>query len=86
MNTTLGHRLAVRRTQQDLAQGTLAARVGITQTHLSEIEHNRRPLLRMAGETLLQLAQALDVSTDYLLGLTDDPTPHWTRQEVPSGA
>jgi transcriptional regulator with XRE-family HTH domain len=81
MNTTLGHRLAVRRTQQDLAQGDLASRAGITQTHLSEIEHNRRPLDRMAAGTLVKVARALEVSTDYLLGLTDDPTPHWTRQE-----
>lgn len=82
MNTTLGHRLAVRRTQQGIPQGVLAVRVGITQTHLSEIEHNRRHLDRMAGHTLSQLAWALATSTDYLLGLTDDPTPHWTHLDV----
>lgn len=34
---------------------------------------------RVPGEArlLIGAAKAYGVSTDYLLGLTDDPTPHW---------
>lgn len=29
----------------------------------------------MSADTVRRLAQTLDVSADFLLGLTDDPTP-----------
>lgn len=29
-----------------------------------------------SSDTLADLAEALNVSADFLLGLTDDPTPH----------
>ena len=39
---------------------------------IGHVEHGRKAL-RLDG--LAHAAQALEVSTDYLLGLTDDPTP-----------
>lgn len=41
-------------------------------------------------KSIYKLALAFGVSTDYLLGLTDDPTPHWSHEatapELPSEA
>ncbi|GHU37330.1 hypothetical protein FACS1894105_09230 [Clostridia bacterium] len=34
------------------------------------------------AEQLAKIAVALGVSADYLLGLTDDPEPHYTRGEI----
>ncbi len=39
---------------------------------ISHVENNRTGLVR---DGLIQAARVLGVSTDYLLGLTDDPTP-----------
>jgi transcriptional regulator with XRE-family HTH domain len=48
------------------------------QSHLSAIERGSRGL---SIEFLIPLAKALDTSTDYLTGLTDDPTPRVTLNE-----
>lgn len=58
-------------------------RAGHTQDSLAEfIEIHRRMITRYengesspSAEVLARLADALNVSTDYLVGLTDDPTP-----------
>src|SRR5262249_9420727 len=49
-----------------------------------ELEVNIRQIARFesggtdtSGESLVKLAQVFSVSTDYLLGLTDDPTPRY---------
>lgn len=63
--TTLGGRIAGRRRTLELHQATVAARVGVTQRHLSKLENNDGvPSWRVA----LKLADALDVSLDYLAG------------------
>ena len=45
---------------------------GIDQSTYSELERGLRP---MSTGQCIQLALALDTSTDYLLGLTDQITP-----------
>lgn len=72
MDVDLGHRLAMVRHARRISQIELARRVEITQKHLSQIETGARPLLRLACETIVRLARALHVSTDYLLGVKDD--------------
>ena len=60
-------RMALGWTQQELAKVT-----GIPYPTLSRIEHAEQS---MHYERVVALADALDVSTDYLLNRTDDPTP-----------
>ena len=68
MHTDLGHRLAMARHAKRVPQMALAKLVGISQKHLSQIEHGHVPIRSVAGGTLLRLAECLDVTTDYLLG------------------
>jgi DNA-binding XRE family transcriptional regulator len=83
-DTTLGKRVRQTRRQKDLTQKALGGLAGINPITISRLEQSN--LEHAYAMTLRDLAQALGVSTDYLVGLTDDPTPHWTRQEVPHDA
>ena len=76
----LGARVRQARKRLGLRQGVLAEKAGLDAGNLSELEHGHKPSARI--ETLASLAHVLQVSTDYLLGLTDEPTPRWTRQEM----
>ena len=60
-------RMALGWTQQELAKAT-----GIPYPTLSRIEHGEQS---MHYERVIALADALNVSTDYLLNRTDAPTP-----------
>jgi transcriptional regulator with XRE-family HTH domain len=64
-------RMALGWTQQDLAKLTR-----IPYPTLSRIEHGEQS---MHYERIVTLADTLQVSTDYLLNRTDDPTPATKR-------
>jgi len=65
-------RLRAARAMRGLSQANLAERTRLQQTAVSHYESGtRRPSLR----NLRRLAEALEVTTDYLVGHTDDPTP-----------
>lgn len=49
----------------------LAKQAGLHEQHLAKIERGDRT--RIEAKTVAHLAYALAVSSDYLLGLTDDP-------------
>jgi transcriptional regulator with XRE-family HTH domain len=68
-----GERLRARRQQLNLRQQALAHHMGAAQGWISELEHGKQS--RIEAETVYRFAQALNCSTDYLMGLTDDPTP-----------
>ena len=51
----------------------LAKRAGLHEQHLAKVERGHRQ--HVAAETIIALADALNVSTDYLLGRSDTPTP-----------
>ena len=55
-----------------LSQQELADRIGIGQTTISDYEGDRR---EPTARALIKLARFFNVSTDYLLGLTDNPQP-----------
>lgn len=61
------------RKARGMTQVELAERSGMSQAGLSRIEGGVD--LSMTADTLVKIARALEVSSDYLLGLTDDPRP-----------
>ncbi len=65
----------VRRARQlrDLPASRLAADAGISPAYIYVLENNHAP--NAYATTVAGLAQALRVSADYLLGLTNDPRP-----------
>src|SRR5262245_46293867 len=78
LNMTLfAERLKAARQQAGLTQSDLALRCGLNLPNLNALERGKGAGVR--GETLVRLAVALRASTDYLLGLTDDPHPRRRR-------
>ncbi len=64
------NRLKEARDLKDISQGELANRSGLQPSAISHFETNAR---KPSFENLKKLADALDVSTDYLLGRVDEP-------------
>lgn len=58
-------RLAAKMTQEQLAELS-----GLKQFHISRIENG--DIKDIKGDTIVRLARALRVSTDYLLGMDED--------------
>jgi transcriptional regulator with XRE-family HTH domain len=77
---TLGDRLARIRGFRRLTQAEVAKRSGLKVQHISRLEQDHRTHVR--SDILLRLAEALDCSADYLLGLTDDPQPRKQPRKV----
>ena len=75
----LGARLAEARKNAGVSQAELAdALGGHVQSMVSHVEAGRRHL---RAEDIAKAARELNVSTDHLLGLTDDPTPAVSRND-----
>ena len=85
----LGPRLRQTRRALDLTQQQLEQLSGVHYTTISRIEKGHTT--QVYAETVRQLAKVLHVSTDYLLGLTDEPGPpppsahQQPRQAAPVG-
>jgi transcriptional regulator with XRE-family HTH domain len=56
-----------------MTKAQIAQRAEIRWAQFQKILTGQRP--QVSADTVRRLAQALNVSSDYLLGLTDDPTP-----------
>lgn len=71
-NEEFGNRLRALRMQRKVASAYVADRVGIARSTYTGYETQQRypPL-----ETLGKIAAVLNTSTDYLIGLTDNPEP-----------
>ena len=72
-----GERLRRRRRACQLTQQALARQLGVGQGWLSELETARQGPVQV--NTLVRLCCALTCTSDYLLGLADDPTPRPRR-------
>lgn len=68
-----GDRLARIRELRQLSQADLAEMVGLGMQQIYRYENGKT---QPDGDVVARIAQALEVSTDFLLGLTDSPTPY----------
>ena len=68
---TIGQRLAELREQRGLKKEELAERIGTNTSTLSRLESGK--IQKISDEMLTALAQEFQVSTDFLLGLTNIP-------------
>lgn len=62
------------------SQQTLALRSGVHRQQIYKLLHGERSEPR--ADTIRRIARALGVSADYLLGLSDDPTPPKPRRRA----
>ena len=69
MNEFLGTRIQNAREHRGLSQKEAANRVGVQKSTWSLYESDSR---RPSVDTLAVIARELEVSTDYLVGLTDE--------------
>lgn len=70
MSENFPERLKAARELRKLGQGDLAVRAGLPPTSISHFEAGAR---KPSFDNLRRLAKALEVTTDYLLGLADAP-------------
>jgi len=69
----IGKRILALRRARGLSQARLGALAGITKEAVYLIEKGRKPCARAV--VIGRLAAALHTTSDYLLGLSDDPFP-----------
>lgn len=86
----LAERVRMLRRERNWTMDELVARAGVSYAALSRLERSTPDKIsrRITIQTLLALANALNVSTDYLLGLTDQRRPAPPKPpggEVPPG-
>jgi transcriptional regulator with XRE-family HTH domain len=68
-----GERLRRRRKDRQLSQQELATLTQVPQSWISELENGKRP--HVEADTVYRFCRVLGCTSDYLVGLTDDPTP-----------
>jgi transcriptional regulator with XRE-family HTH domain len=80
---TLGERIKGRRARLGLSQEELARLVAIRRPTITELETNKRT--SVSSDILKKLAQALGVTTDYLVGAYEDADEHAPARLVAIG-
>jgi len=68
------------REQKKLTQVDIAKRLNITRQAYNHYETGKR---KPSADVITALAEFYDISTDYLLGNTDDPTPPDKKKPTP---
>ena len=67
-----GQRLHEIRKKNHETQEDLAALIDSVKSHISEMEHGKKTT---TAEKIALICEHYKVSSDYLLGLSDDPSP-----------
>ncbi|MCY9764808.1 helix-turn-helix domain-containing protein [Paenibacillus alvei] len=81
MNINLGARIAELRKKKNLTQYDLGSLLNVSTSTVAMWERGHRD---PSSEALSQLSSFFSVSSDYLLGLTDDPTIELRAETPPS--
>lgn len=74
---TFGQRLAAALEYRNMTQLELVKKINSTSATISRYVNDKR---RPDSDFIKGIALALNVSADYLLGLTDDPTPYHKKE------
>ena len=69
-NKTIGYRIAATRGAAAESQAELAAALGVKREMVTYWENGTRPI---KAETIIEIAKRYNVSSDYLLGLSNSP-------------
>jgi len=72
MAETLGDRMRMHRARLHLSQGALGEKIGLSTNGVSLIENGA---VDPRVSIVKAIANVLEVSVDYLLGLSDEPAP-----------
>ena len=72
--TTLGERILILRRRRNLTQRELAQTAELNTNTIARLEQGN--LKDLGGQSVAKLARALDTSTDFLLGLTEQEHSH----------
>ena len=76
LRTIVGERIAQERQRKGLTQLELSAKAGMHESNLNKVE---RAHVSLSMESLARLADALDCSTDFLLGRSNTPLRRRSR-------
>lgn len=71
---TIGERIKLRRMQLGLSQNDLAEMVRTSQQQIGRYEKGANS---PTAEIIIAMAQALETTTDWLLGVNDELNPHY---------
>ena len=71
--STIGDRITAARISRDLTQKELSALVDVSESTLARFEKGMR---EPRSSTIIAIAEVLNVSCDYLMGLTDVLAPY----------
>jgi transcriptional regulator with XRE-family HTH domain len=70
---TFGERVHLIRRRRKMTQQALGDAVGVTKATIFRVE--KGDFADVKGQTIARMAQTLNVTADYLLGLKDEPEP-----------
>lgn len=73
MKNLFSEKLKELRTLKGLSQVELGKAIGLSKQTINDMEHNRS---KTTLDRVIILADYFDVSLDYLVGRSDDPTIH----------
>lgn len=75
-------RLKELRQKKNISQNRLGEKIGFSQQAVAKWETDRAT---PSPETLASIAMFFDVSTDYLIGVTDNPAPQSKKKPAENG-